>query len=913
MGVSVGSESGAGGVDVATQGEVDDLSAAVDQINTFIPTEGLRTASDVQWTGAKQQGRNFPPAAATLLPDGSGNDRWVASSVAFDATKRANWAAQGNPVPAYQLPVITSVQTLPTGTNGTAYDGFTFAATSDLGGGDLAWSLIGGQYTDATHVAGLVLDPAAGTLTGTPNTTGTFVFTVEVADELDGEAQQLVTLVIAAALTPTYALPAVPPTQPSVGNAYSYDTSSLAANFTTTPTFSATGFQNHLSINSAGVISGTPTSADYGASFTAQITATDGVHSVTKPITFSIPTGTVTITTTTLPAMQQNVALTPFQLMVVGGTAPYAWAKTAGTLPAGLAVSSTGVLSGTPTGSGAYDVTYGATDSEGTPVTDTQEYTGTIAVAAAPWTFSVPNNGDLTAAAGNPHDGDSVDIDMSQFFSGTPAGAITMDSGSPATLPADGMNINVPTTNHFGGTAKLNKATINPVIRANDTSGWQSVQCHLTVIAKGNYVDLSKFSGITLGDGITTAQGIANVTAIANAIASAASQGYGLNSSQGTSIDGGTPILIGLHKSSFGNNTPYISYNGNKLTIWQLDNVIFYLLGGTGKQQPVGSSPCQIIQITGVSNGAFFLNTDTRGSSQAAPPAAGSGAAGFYNHSIKLFQCDHESGVLNAFNGVGVTGSSSGGTSETFDVWLGQSGGGADLECTIKGNINISGYADTNTAHYCSGCVNQNTVETVDNLAPLAQFKLTVDKRRHMFGLYCGGPSQVMGGSTGSNTARGVYAEDGDPSIAGVGIHSPLLYVGESGSPSNPVVTTNCGNLAGTTGDVGCDSSGGGQVGVLTVYAHTSINSNYGPYTAQNCGNYTIKNSIITGAPNSCIIGQAGGGQSAATNLQAVTVDANSTVAGIGSNAQVKAGGASSVIGHPTSPRTAAAPWQKLS
>ena len=61
-----------------------------------------------------------------------------------------------------------------------------------------------------------------------------------------------------------------------------------------------------------------------------------------------------------------------------GGTAPYTFAVTAGALPAGLNLSSAGVLSGTPTASGSFNFTVSATDS-GIPTTGSRAYTLTVA------------------------------------------------------------------------------------------------------------------------------------------------------------------------------------------------------------------------------------------------------------------------------------------------------------------------------------------------------------------------------------------------------------------------------------------------------------------------------------------------------------------------------------------------------
>jgi hypothetical protein len=66
------------------------------------------------------------------------------------------------------------------------------------------------------------------------------------------------------------------------------------------------------------------------------------------------------VTTTTLPAATQNQAYS-FQMSVSGGTAPYTWSATG--LPAGLSMSSSGLLSGTPTVAGTSSVSVSVTDS----------------------------------------------------------------------------------------------------------------------------------------------------------------------------------------------------------------------------------------------------------------------------------------------------------------------------------------------------------------------------------------------------------------------------------------------------------------------------------------------------------------------------------------------------------------------
>jgi hypothetical protein len=72
---------------------------------------------------------------------------------------------------------------------------------------------------------------------------------------------------------------------------------------------------------------------------------------------------TITMAPATVPTGITGVLYTSTPFSATGGTAPYTWAITAGSLPTGLALNAaTGVLSGTPTQEGSYSFTIEATD-----------------------------------------------------------------------------------------------------------------------------------------------------------------------------------------------------------------------------------------------------------------------------------------------------------------------------------------------------------------------------------------------------------------------------------------------------------------------------------------------------------------------------------------------------------------------
>ncbi|MEO7189522.1 MAG: Ig domain-containing protein, partial [Vicinamibacterales bacterium] len=145
------------------------------------------------------------------------------------------------------------------------------------------------------------------------------------------------------------------------------------------------GLPAGLALDTAGVLSGTPSAAG-SSSFT--VGATDA-NACSGTLAYTIVTaaapppppvcGTITLTPTTLPGATVGVA---FNQVFTGndGVSPYAFGVTTGGVPAGLALTAAGVLSGTPTTAGSSSFTVGATDANA--CSGTLAYT--IVTAAAP-------------------------------------------------------------------------------------------------------------------------------------------------------------------------------------------------------------------------------------------------------------------------------------------------------------------------------------------------------------------------------------------------------------------------------------------------------------------------------------------------------------------------------------------------
>src|SRR5207302_283116 len=92
---------------------------------------------------------------------------------------------------------------------------------------------------------------------------------------------------------------------------------------------------------SSGVISGTPTTAAI-VSFTVQVTDS-GTQTVAIPVSLTISSPQLSIITASLVAGIAGVTYSQ-TLTASGGTPPYTWSVTSGTLPTGLTLSSGGVI-----------------------------------------------------------------------------------------------------------------------------------------------------------------------------------------------------------------------------------------------------------------------------------------------------------------------------------------------------------------------------------------------------------------------------------------------------------------------------------------------------------------------------------------------------------------------------------------
>ena len=277
---------------------------------------------------------------------------------------------------------ITTTPTLPNATVGVAYKQ-TLAAAG--GAVPYTWSPAGPL---PGALAALSLN-ASGAIAGSPTATGTGTFPVTVTDSAGSTNSQTFTLtVVTPPVINTASLP-----NGTAGVAYSQ---TLAASGGTPPytwTLASGSLPGGLSLSTGGAITGMP-GASGTFNFKVQLTDATGV-TAGKAFTLTIVAGLTISTTSPLPTGEAAIAYSQ-TLAAAGGTSPYTWSVTAGTLPPGLKLAASGSLTGTPGTAGTFNFTVQAADSNN--VTASTALAVTIAGVLGISTPAALNEGSLNAS-----------------------------------------------------------------------------------------------------------------------------------------------------------------------------------------------------------------------------------------------------------------------------------------------------------------------------------------------------------------------------------------------------------------------------------------------------------------------------------------------------------------------------------
>ena len=284
--------------------------------------------------------------------------------------------------------LVVTTTALPGGTVGAAYSSVVIAS-----GGSTPYS-----YSAGNLPGGLSINSGTGTITGTPaqNSVGTWSATVKVTDSTQPSSQSATaSLSIKISATPT---PPTPPTPLAVttsslpgGTVGSpYPSTALQASGGVSPYTWSLGsgtLPAGLNLAAGGAISGTPTVAgSYPLTFVvtdSSPTPQTAKAALTLTITGS-QTPVLTLTTTTLADATLNTAYSA-TLTASGGVPPYTFSLAGGTsLPAGLTLSSTGAISGTPTKAGSTIFSVDVTDSSTPALSKTGSLSITVNATAGP-------------------------------------------------------------------------------------------------------------------------------------------------------------------------------------------------------------------------------------------------------------------------------------------------------------------------------------------------------------------------------------------------------------------------------------------------------------------------------------------------------------------------------------------------
>ncbi len=266
----------------------------------------------------------------------------------------------------------------------------TWAAPTSNGGSAITGYVVT-PYLGAVAQTPISYTGTATTRTVTGLTAGTaYTFTVAAVNLAGTGPPSARSAAVTPNALPTLTFPAPPPGE--VGVAYSRQ---LTVNDGTSPyawSVSSGSLPAGLTLNAGtGLLSGTPT-ASGSFTFTVQVTDASG-PSATRSVTLVIAAAPAV---TFAPAAGEVGVAYSQQPTVTGGTAPFTWSITAGSLPAGITLNpATGLVSGTPSVSGTFSVTIGATDAFSATATKTA---GIVIAAQPTFTFATPAAGQVAVA-----------------------------------------------------------------------------------------------------------------------------------------------------------------------------------------------------------------------------------------------------------------------------------------------------------------------------------------------------------------------------------------------------------------------------------------------------------------------------------------------------------------------------------
>ncbi|WP_370680967.1 putative Ig domain-containing protein [Comamonas sp. GB3 AK4-5] len=472
------------------------IAAQMPVANAVTATVAANSSDNVimlSTTGANSVAVNSQALHGTATATASGNSISYtpiagysgSDSFTYTATNTSGTSSPATVTVTVTAPTLTlAPSSLMAGVVGTAYSQ---TVSASLGTAPYSYVLDSGGGLPT----GLSIDPASGQISGTPSSSGTFSFTVKATDSYAATGSQAYTLSIT--------VPAPVANDVSATVAANSSNNVIALNITraTASSVAVASQAAHgvATVSGTGTgISYTPTAGFSGQdSFTYTASNASGSSSAAT-VTVTVTTSTLAIAPGSLPSGVANTAYSQ-SLTASLGTAPYGYSIGTGSLPAGLSLSSTGSLSGTPTANGSFSFTVQVSDSYG--ATGAQSYT--LAIAVQP---PVANNALASVAANSGATSVTLNITGGQASSVAVASQATH-----GTATASGTSISYTPAAGFSGSDSFTYTATN----ASGTSSPATVT--VTVSAPTLTISPSSLTAATVGlaynQALTASQGAA--------------------------------------------------------------------------------------------------------------------------------------------------------------------------------------------------------------------------------------------------------------------------------------------------------------------------------------------------------------------------------------------------------------------
>jgi len=375
--VSLSAPAGPGGVtfDIATANG--SATAGIDYVASTLTSQTIPAGSSTYTFTVLVNGDTLNEPSETFFV----NVTNVINAVVVDG-QGVGTIVNDDPLPSLSINDVSVVE----GNAGTVNAVFTVTLSAASG------QSVGVNYATADGTATQPADytNTSGTLTFTPGQT-TRTITVPVIGDVSPEANETFFVNLSGATNATIAdnqglgtisnddVPVTvdPIFIPSATVGAAYSQSVTASGGTAPYSFAVTAgaLPAGLALAPGGTLSGTPTA---GGSFNFTVTATDsspfpGPFTGSRAYTMIVNAPTISLPAAILPGGTVGNVYSAAIGPASGGTAPYAYAVTVGSLPAGLTLTAaTGAIDGTPTTAGTFNFTVTATDSS----TGTGPYTG---------------------------------------------------------------------------------------------------------------------------------------------------------------------------------------------------------------------------------------------------------------------------------------------------------------------------------------------------------------------------------------------------------------------------------------------------------------------------------------------------------------------------------------------------------